>query len=173
MKMISVLLMLLMLALCAPLAGQVLVGSPEDRSYQRISEEKDPEARLKLLMEFEKEFPQSVILLNVELQILDIYSQNDDRPHVIEYGEKILKLDDRNITAMMALARNYALQKMELDRALQLAQSAVDQIAKLKDGPMPKGYTEASWKEYLQATETAARGILDYVKAIRSRPAVP
>ena len=48
-----------------------------------------------------------------------------------------------------------------------LAEQAVDQIGKMKEGEAPTQYTAAEWKDYLQSTEAAAKSILDYAKNIR------
>ena len=117
-------------------------------------------------MEFEQQFPQSRILADIYLMTIDLYRQKGDRAKVIEYGEKTLKLDHMNVTAMMVLARNYSIEGENLDRALALAQQAVDGIARLKAEARPPQYTNALWKDYPLNTETAARGILDYVKSV-------
>ena len=52
------------------------------------------------------------------------------RVKVIEYGEKVLTLDERNVTAMMVLARNYAMEKHNVDRAIALANQAIIQTQK-------------------------------------------
>jgi hypothetical protein len=168
MKAISVLMLMLVLLPRPTNAGQIVAGSLEDKSYKRIAAESDSDTRLQLLLDFETQFPHSKILPDVCIHIVNLYRQKGDRIKVIEYGEKALKLDDHNVMAMMVLARNYALEGRELDRALSLAQQSVDLIVKLKGNPMPLSYTEAEWKDYLQSTEAASRGILLYVTAVRS-----
>jgi hypothetical protein len=68
---------------------------------------------------------------------------------------------------MMVLSRNYAIKRVNLDRAVELAQKAVDQIAKMRSTPPPVTHTDAQWKTYLDGTEAAARNILSYTTSIR------
>jgi hypothetical protein len=161
-----------MLLCCLPLhvrAAQIIAGTPEDSMFQRIVAETNAEAKLQALLEFEQTFPQSKVLPDIFLMIVDLYRQKSDRLKIIEYGEKVLKLDDRNVTAMMVLARNYAIDGKSLSRAVALAQQAVDQIGKMKAAAVPPQYTDAQWREYLQNTEAAARSILDYTTSIQGR----
>ena len=88
-------------------------------------------------MDFEKQFPQSKVLPDVFLMIIDLHRQKGDRLKVIEYSEKVLKLDERMVTPMMVLARNYAIEGNNVDRAVMLAEQAVGQIGKMKAGVVP------------------------------------
>ncbi len=137
--------------------------------FQWITTETKPEAKLQGLLDFERQFPQSRVLPDVFLMIIDLYRQKSDRGKIVEYGEKVLKLDDRNVTAMMVLARNYAIDGKNLDRAVALARQAVDQINNMKTRPVPNQYTDSQWKDYLQNTEAAAKSILDYAKSVKNR----
>jgi hypothetical protein len=57
--------------------------------------------------------------------------------------------------------------RTKLDRAVLLAEQAVDQVGKMRAGPVPVACTDAQWRNYLQDTEEAARNILAYVQTIR------
>jgi hypothetical protein len=149
-------------------AGQILAGSQEDKMFQLVSSEKDAEVRLQRLTEYEKQFPQSKALSHVYLMAIDIYREKADRAKLIEYGEKVLKLDGQNVTAMMVLSRNYAIERKNLERAVELAQKAVDVIGTLKAGSPPTSQTQAQWQNYLETTEAAAQNILEYAKTIQS-----
>jgi len=98
--------------------------------FRRASEETNADSKMAALMEFEKQFPHSKVLPAVYLMVIDLYRQKDDRVKVIEYGEKVLTLDERNVTAMMVLARNYAMEKHNVDRAIALANQAIIQTQK-------------------------------------------
>jgi hypothetical protein len=124
---------------------------------------------LRGLLEFEKEFPQSRILPDIFLMTIDLYRQKGDRLKIIEYGEKALKVDNTNVTAMMVLARNYAIDGKNLERAVALAQQAVAEIGKMKTTAVPSQYSDAQWRQYLQNTEAAAISILDYTTSIQGR----
>jgi hypothetical protein len=150
-------------------SAQIVAGTPEDRRFQQIAAETNQEAKLQALLEFEKEFPQSRILPDIFLMVIDLYRQKSDRLKMIEYGEKALKVDGTNVTAMMVLARNYAIDGTNLERAVALAQQAVAQIGKMKTAAIPSQYSDAQWKQYLQTTEAAAISILDYTTSIQGR----
>ena len=152
-------------------AGQIVAGTTEDKMFQQITADTNPDSKLQELMEFEKQFPQSKALPNVYLMTIDLYRQKGDRAKIIEYGEKILKFDQGNVTAMMVLARNFAIEGKNLDRAVELAQQAVDRIGKMRTEAVPPQYTDTQWKDYLQNTEAAAQSILGYAKSIKgNRP---
>lgn len=159
----------LCLAVLQAHAGQVIAGSAEEKSFQKVSSETNPELKLQLIGDFEKQYPRSRVMTNVYLMAIDLYREKSDRTRIIEYGEKVLALDQNNLTAMMVLARNYAIEGKDKDRAVELAQRAYDRVAAMKSGPMPAHYTEVQWKSYIDGSEAAARTILDYTKSIRGR----
>jgi hypothetical protein len=101
--------------------------------------------------------------------MIDQYRQKNDRAKMIEYGEKALTVDDSNITAMMVLSRNYAIEKRNLDRAVELGEESLKLIERLRSEPVPTGYTESSWKQYLDSTEAAAKGILQFAIRVKGR----
>jgi hypothetical protein len=169
MKSIVSLLVVLLFVVPLDAASQIIAGSAEDKMFQQINSETNPDAKLEALAQFEKQFPQSKALPDAYLMMIELYRQKNNRAKVLEYGEKVLKLDDDNITAMMVLARNYAMDGKSVDRAVQLGQQAVDQVAKLREAGTPNGYTDAQWQDYLQTTELAAKSILNYAKGIKSR----
>jgi tetratricopeptide (TPR) repeat protein len=147
--------------------GQMIAGSREDKMYRQISGEADSDVKLRLIVDFEREFPKSKGLPNLYLKAIEVYRQKEDRAKIIEYGEKALSVDKENINAMLILARNYGIAQKNLDRAVLLAQQAVDSIEKLKSQPSPPSYSEAQWKDYLESTNGAAKEILAFVKSVR------
>ncbi len=149
--------------------SQVRAGSPESRLFEQISAESNPEPKLALIESFGRQFPDSKILDKVYLAAIEVFRDGGDREKMIEYGEKVLKLDDANVTALMLLARNYSIESKSLDRAVELAQRAVDRVEKWKTDVMPYGYTDTQWKSYLQTSEQSAKQILEYAKAMKAR----
>jgi len=150
-------------------SAQVKAGSSESQLFDKIASETNPDSKLDLIASFEKQFPSSRILANVYLLGVDVYRQKGDRGKLIEYGEKVLQKDNINITAMMLLARNYAMESKNLDRAIELGQRARDQIVKLRGASPPLGYSAAQWSDYLQTSDTSAGQFLEYVKAVKAR----
>src|SRR5437868_15024763 len=86
----------------------VQAGSPEDKAFQKIDAENNPDAKVALLQQFEKEFPQSKALREAYLQLVQIYQQKNDSPKIIEYSEKTIKLDPNNLVALLTVTRAYA-----------------------------------------------------------------
>jgi hypothetical protein len=148
--------------------AQVKAGSSENQLFDTISSEPAPDKKLELIASFEKQFPDSKILARVYLLATDVYRQKENRGKIIEYGEKALLADSSSVTAMMLLARNYAIEARSLDRAIELAQRAQDETLKLRGAPLPLGYSAAQWSDYLRTSEDSARQILDYVKAVKA-----
>ncbi len=98
--------------------AQVQAGSPEDKAFQKIDAENNIDAKIALLLAFEKEFPQSKALREAYLQLVQIYQQKNDQTKIIEYGEKTIRLDPSNLVALLTVARAYSLEgkSASLDR---------------------------------------------------------
>jgi hypothetical protein len=149
--------------------SQVRSGSPESALFDQIAAETSPDAKLELVGSFERQFPNSKILSRVYLEATQVYRDRGIREKLIEYGEKVLKLDGTNITAMMLLARNYAIEGKNLDRAIELGQRAVDRLTSSATDPSPVGYSDSQWNAYLRTSQDSAQQILDYAKAVKTR----
>jgi hypothetical protein len=149
--------------------AQVQAGSPEDKAFQKIDAENNPDAKLTLLLAFEKEFTQSKALREAYLQLVELYQQKNTGAKVIEYSEKILKLDPVNVPALLKATYAYSLdgKPASLDRAIVYGQKAMDEIAKLKSGPPQQGLTEDQWKQYIDSHEALAKNYLSYAKSLK------
>ena len=149
--------------------AQVVAGSPEDKAFQKIDSENNPDSKINLLLEFEKQFPQSKSLREAFLQLVELYQQKNNSPKVIEYSEKVLKVDPNNIPALLKATYAYSLEGKapSLDKALQYGQKAMDEITKLKSGPPQQGYTDDQWKQYIDSNEALAKNYLSYAKSLK------
>jgi hypothetical protein len=149
--------------------AQVVAGSPEDKAFQKIDAENNADSKLNLLLGFEKDFPQSKALREAYLQLLEIYQQKNNAPKVIEYSEKILKVEPANLPALVKATYAYSIdgKPASIDRAIQYGQKAVDEITKLKSGPPQHGYSDEQWKQYIESNEQAAKYYLDYAKRMK------
>src|SRR3954463_6512399 len=105
-------------------SAQVQAGSPEDKAFQKIDQETNPDSKVAMLLEFEKQFPQSKAVREAYMQLVQIYQQKGDSAKVIEYSEKTIKFDPNNWTALLPGTRAYSLdgKQASLDRAIQYAQ---------------------------------------------------
>jgi hypothetical protein len=150
-------------------AAQIVAGSPEDKAFQKVHAETDTEKKLQKLLLFERQFPNSKVLGSIYLMIVEYYQLKDDRVTMVEYAEKVLNLDKGNVTAMLVLSRNYAIERKNLDRAVELAQKAGYLIGKMRTAPVPSTHTDVQWKDYLENTDAAARRILSYTLSVRGQ----
>jgi tetratricopeptide (TPR) repeat protein len=149
--------------------AQVRAGSPEDKAFQKIDAESSPDGKVTLLLAFEKEFAQSPALRDAYLQLIEVYQQQNNSAKVIEYSEKVLKLDPNNLAALLKATYAYSLEgkPASLDRAIQYGQKAVDEIGKMKSGPPQQGYTDEQWKQYVESNEQLAKNYLSYAKSLK------
>jgi hypothetical protein len=166
-KVVLALCVVFVLGLVFSASAQLKANGPEDKAFSAIEDEKSPAARLQLLIDFEKNFPASEVLPTVYLMLMNIYKDRNDTAKVNEFGEKTIKSDPENIDALMAVSRNYAMAKTNLDRAVQYAQRAVDAGVKKRGTVPPPNYTAAQWKQYLDSLEQSARGLLVYAKGVK------
>src|SRR5215475_11126878 len=90
--------------------AQVRAGSPEDKAFQKIDAEANPDAKITLLLDFEKQFAQSKSLREAYLQLVELYQQKNNSPKIIEYSEKILKVDPTNLPALLKATYAYSLE---------------------------------------------------------------
>jgi len=150
--------------------AQVQAGSPEDKAFQKIDAENNPDAKITMLQQFEKDFPQSKALREAFLQLVDIYQQKNDNTKIIEYSEKTMKVDPANLVALLSATRAYSTldgKTASLDRAITYGQKAVDEIAKLKSSPPQQGYTDDQWKQYIDRNDQLAKSYLAYARALK------
>src|SRR2546423_3285434 len=148
--------------------AQVVAGSPEDKAFQKIDAENNADAKIALLVDFEKQFPQSKAVREAYLQLVQIFQQKNDQAKIIEYSEKTIKLDPNNLSALLTVTRAYSLEgkPASLDRAISYAQKAVDEIAKLKSAPPQQGYTDDQWKQYIESNDQLAKSYLAYARSL-------
>lgn len=154
------------MGLVASAYAQLIAGSPEDHAYTKIIGENNPDAKTTLLLDFEKQFPQSRVLSDIYVMLMTIYQQKNDTAKANDYGEKAIKIDAENVTALLGVSRNYSIERKNLDRAVQYAQKALDVTTKMKTQPPPPNFTPDQWKGYIESTEQAAKSMLAYAKSV-------
>jgi hypothetical protein len=69
--------------------------SPELNAYRRITTEQTAGAKLKLLLEFEKNFPRSVRLAELYMDLSRACAKQTDLPKAIQYAEKAVATTER------------------------------------------------------------------------------
>lgn len=165
-KVILTLCVVFVLGLVTTAHAQLVAGSPEDAAYTKIVGEDNPDAKITLLLAYEKQFPQSRVLPDIYVMLMTVYQQKNDTGKANDFGEKAIKIDAENITALITVSRNYSIERKNLDKAVQYAQKAVEVTEKLKTQPPPPNYTPDQWKGYIDSTEQAAKSMLAYAKSL-------
>jgi hypothetical protein len=149
--------------------AQLIAGSAEDKAFDKVLAENNPDAKMTLLLDYEKQFPQSRVMSDIYTMLMDVYRQKNDAVKVTEIGEKIIKIDENNVNALLAVSRNYSLERKNLDQAAQYAQRALDILAKMKSQPAPANYSAEQWKAYIEGNEQSAKGLLAYAQSLKPR----
>src|SRR5438128_11881469 len=144
--------------------AQVIAGSAEDKAFQKIDAENNVDAKIALLVDFEKQFQQSKSVREAYLQLIQIYQQKHEQAKVIEYCEKAIKIDPNNLVALLTVARAYSLdgKQASLDRAIQYGEKAVTEITRRKSQPPQQGDTDDQWRQYIDSNDQLAKGNLAY-----------
>ncbi len=156
----------LLLALAANASAQLIAGTPEDRLYQEITAAADLDQKIELCLQFESEFPDSDVLVDIYTMLMDVHSQRNESAQVIEYGEKAIAQDGENVTALMTVARSLAVARQQLPKAVEYAERAVNTIEQMKVGDVPQQFTPATWDQYIASLEAPARDILSYARTV-------
>lgn len=157
-----------MLGLATLANAQLKAGSPEEAAYEKIEAEKNADAKLTLLLDFEKQYPQvsGKVLATIFMMTMDIYSEKDNKAKIAEYGDKAIAKDPDNISALLRVSRNYATERTNLPKAAEYAEKAKQVIENLRKDPVPLGQSEAQYKAWLDQNAASAEQMVSYVKAI-------
>lgn len=103
--------------------------TPEEaQAFQAIQNELDPDRTAQLVGDYEKKFPNSKLMAGVCIKGAIAYQQKGDVKHVIEYGEKTLKLQNDNLLALLLVAsvlpEPQSLQGNDLDKEKRLTEAS-------------------------------------------------
>jgi hypothetical protein len=147
--------------------SKITAGSAEDRAFQAIKRAPTPEQQLELSLDFEKKHPQSKAMSSVYTLVVGIYLQKNDTAKMVEFGEKAIKIDGKNMTALLAASRGYALgEDRNVQKAKAYAERATAVLAELRTKPPQSGYSEAEWKDWLKRNDESVGPWVEYVKAL-------
>ena len=165
----TILCVVFVLGLASSAHAQLIAGSPEDKAFTKIEQESNVDSKITLLLDYEKQFPQSKVLPDVYRMLEDAYTQKKDNAKVIEIGERAIKFNPEDVDALVNVSYILGItQRQQLDKASTYAQRAIDAIAKLRKQPAPSWMPdENAWKQHLDSRETVAKQILDYVKRLK------
>jgi tetratricopeptide (TPR) repeat protein len=85
-------------------SGAASVTAEEARDMQAIRQELDPDRTIQLVNEYVQKYPNSSMLTWAYTFAANAYQQKNDIAHVVEYGEKSLKLKSDNLLSLIILA---------------------------------------------------------------------
>lgn len=165
--------MALLLGVASVAHGQLKAGSPEEEAYTKLDAVKDNDARLVMLLDFEKQFStvNPKVLANIFLMTMDIYSAKDNKAKIAEYGDKAIAKDPENISALLRVSLNYAREKINLPKAIDYAEKAKELIVAMRTQPTPTGQTDVQWKQWLDANAQSAEQYHSYAKSVSASAA--
>jgi hypothetical protein len=148
--------------------GQLKAGSPEEDAYTKLDAVKDPDAKLAMLLDFEKQFPNvnPKVMASIYLMTMDIYSTKDNKPKIAEYGDKAIAKDPDNVSALLRVSLNYSREKINLPKAIEYADKAKEAIVAMRTQPAPTGQTDVQWKQWLDANAQSADQYSSYAKSV-------
>ena len=111
--------------------GVQLEASPEEaQGLQTIVGEIDPDRRLRMVSEFEKQFPNSKILSYVYTQAAFAYQEKGDFKNAAAAGEKSLKLEGNNLSSLLVVASSLTQPAMvagsEIEKNTTLSEAQTD-----------------------------------------------
>ena len=149
--------------------AQLKAGSPEEAAYSKIEAEKNSDAKLTMLLDFEKQFAtvNPKVLATIYLMTMDIYSEKDNKPKIAEYGDKAIAKDPDNVSALLRVSLNYSRERTNVPKALEYAEKAKEVLASMRNQPTPTGQTEAQWKAWLDANAQSAEQYASYARTLQ------
>ena len=158
----------LLLGLTSFVSAQLKAGSPEEAAFTKIEAEKNSDARLALLLEFEKQHANVSprVMATIYLMAMDIYSEKDNKAKIAEYGDKAITKDPENVSALLRVSLNYSRERTNVPKALEYAEKAKEVLTGMRSQPPPTGQSEAQWKQWLDANATSAQQYADYARSV-------
>lgn len=155
-----------------PIQSTQAKSAAEFTDYQRASNESNVFTRIKLLLSFERNFPQSLLLPAVYEDLVDLYIAKGDPSVAMKYGDKLLALESDNVRALVKVSQAYGLAQINLREARRYAEMAVASAVKLKTlsySARPseyRGYSAAQWTGMVAELNASAKGNLEWVNQV-------
>ena len=147
-------------------------SAAEFNAYDQASKQGNSKTRIAMLLSFEKNFPQSLMLPRAYEDLVDLYSAQGDLKSAIVYGDKWIEKEPENVRALVKVSRAYGLHQANLRPALQYAEKAVTIAEKMKSmAPAGRpeefrGYSAADWNKAVAFLNDSAKSNLVWVKQV-------
>ena len=85
-------------------SGGSQVSAEEAAAYNKLKDERDPDAIIKDAEDFVQKFPKSSVLTYAYYMEAFGYQQKDDAVNAVKYGEKSLDLDPKNLASLLLVS---------------------------------------------------------------------
>jgi tetratricopeptide (TPR) repeat protein len=131
---------------------------------------RDPLARAALLERFAAAFPDSPYTANAQTLIASAYQEAQNYPKMLNYGQKILAGDPKNLSMLLLLSDYFSERGEQLDKAEGYAKKALDLLATAKK-PEVAGLTEDQWAKQVALQKGLAWTSLGQIYINRRRDA--
>ena len=164
-------------SLVSATGGQLQATYQEAMGYQTLQAELDPDKKLRMVEEFEKQFPNSQLLSYVYTQAASACQQKNDLNGILSYGEKSLKLDPDNTYSLILVAITLPQPQMQrvepaeaakrLAKADEDAKRALALMDKLAKRP---NETDEQFQKRKAALQSEAHAALGMVHLQRDEP---
>ncbi len=138
--------------------------APEFKAYYDISAEPNSDRKLRLLLAFEKAYPKSSALPQVLTSLMNIYVTRGDSRAAMAYGEKVIRLDPDNVTALVQVSRNYTILQANSAKALEYAEKAVAIAARNKTLAPQTGLDAETWRKWVTSMDSSAQANLVWIR---------
>ncbi len=127
--------------------------------YNNVVKETDPAKKLQYLNQWVEKYPET----DFQDEQLQFYNQLNQPAKVLEFGQKMLAKDPKNLTALTLITAN--IQKVQnptpdqLANAQKAAQTLLDNLDSLK----PATVTDDAWKQAKPGVENLAKGTIQWI----------
>ena len=129
---------------------------------------REPSARVALLERFAAAFPDSPYAANTPALIAAAYQQAQNYSKMLEYAQKILARDPKNLGMLLLLSDYFSERGEQLDKAEEYAKKALDLLA---GAQKPEGITDEQWQKEVALQKGLAWTALGQVHIHRRRDA--
>ena|SRR5688572_1660963 len=137
----------------------------ETSAYVKIINERGVDSRLRLLHQFEQQYPNSVYRPEVYAAVMEIYVGKRMVAEAVAYGNKALKLNRDDAVVLLQFSRLHALVNGDFGTALDFAEKAVAASAKMKlQPPRQPLFDSKTWTGWVASLEKTAQTNLAWVK---------
>ena len=139
-------------------------GTPEDRDLQAISDEHDAAKKLAMYVDFVQKYsanPAAVAYGNA--QLAQAYQATGDLTRALDYGDKALAAQPRNLDILVSQA-SIAQQAKNNAKLIDYAAKGGEVCHSIGKQPKPDGVTDEDWKRQVEDEQSAVKNSCDFLE---------